>query len=58
MPKNEAEELLRATRGAVKVAAIMREARVSSVAEARKKLDVVGGSVRRALDVVGSHRSA
>jgi N-acetylmuramic acid 6-phosphate (MurNAc-6-P) etherase len=58
VPKNEAEELLRATRGAVKVAAIMREARVSSVTEVRKRLDVVGGSVPQALDAVGPHRSA
>jgi hypothetical protein len=40
------------------VAAIMREARVSSVTEVCKRLDVVGGSVPQALDAVGPHRSA
>jgi N-acetylmuramic acid 6-phosphate etherase len=55
--KDEAEELLRAAGGSVKVAVVMEKARVPAD-EARSLLEAADGSVRRALDTASSYRSA
>jgi N-acetylmuramic acid 6-phosphate etherase len=56
VPESEAEELLQAAGGSVKLAVVMGKVRVSA-SEARALLDAAEGSVRRALDAVSSRRS-
>jgi len=55
--KDEAEELLRASGGSVKVAVVMGKARVPAN-EARELLAVAGGNVRLALDAARSARTS
>ncbi len=55
VPEDEAEKLLRAAGGSVKVAVVMGKASVPA-GEARRLLDAARGSVRQALDAASSRR--